>query len=86
MELGKRWGRVTFSKNKGEWWLSAPGHSYPNRAYITWPATDETRVLMLWSDAKHDWVAYMRSDDLKALKAIGRIQAALNLTQPENTP
>lgn len=78
-ELSKRWARVKSTDNRGEWWLSAPGHCASNRAYIGWPMSNGQRMLMLWIDAETGWDVHMTSDDLKTLKAIGRIEAARRL-------
>jgi hypothetical protein len=79
VELNKRWSRETRSDVKGEWWLVAPYHGRaPNRAYISWPDHQGTCALYIWYDEHRadPWVLHAESQDLKALKAIGRIEAA----------
>lgn len=80
--LNKRWYREGYV-DRGEWWLVAPKHKRaPNRAFITWPKNNGRRKLYVWDDTKAggDWVEHTAASNLRALKAIGRIEAARRLT------
>lgn len=76
MELAKRW---VFSKQLGSknLWLLRGKPGPKNRAYITEPAPCGTRALYVWYD--RSWNFHCESKNLRALKAIGRMEAARRL-------
>ena len=81
-ELKKRWEHEKPRRmSRGEWWLCTVERiPARNRAFISKAALDGTRSLFIWGESDGmDWVEYMTSDDLKTLKAIGRIEAARRL-------
>ena len=80
-ELAKRWVHDT---HKTVWFLKASGCAAENRAAIVGPAKDGAYKLELWNNRPvkgwvAGWEAYMKSTDLKTLKAIGRMEAARRL-------
>jgi hypothetical protein len=80
--LAKRW---MFSRTPGGDWLlrAKPDKAgFPNnRAYITPP--DNAGIRTLYVYAPHKWVPHCESSDLRALKAIGRMEAARRLNDEE---
>lgn len=81
-----RWSRSTsFTNAEWEWYLhlTLPELNRwgdPYRARIS-PAlgADRMRVLEVWSPDEVEWEEFAQSTDLKALKAIGRLEAARRL-------
>lgn len=80
-ELYKRWARWA----DAGWRLRAKIEHLRYRALIYGPSRAGYYRLELWNDGAHvhghlgDWEPYMKSKDLKTLKAIGRIEAARRL-------
>ncbi len=77
MELAKRW-----KLSGGYWWLVALGHDFQNRATIHGPDREGYHHLELWVDVSRrgrQWERYAKSKNLRALKAIGRLEAARRL-------
>ena len=83
MGLKKRWARDTRDGVRGEWWLTADNNrSAPNRAFITFPDSNGVRVLNIWcagSGGGANFFEHAKGTDLRALKAIGRMEAGRNL-------
>lgn len=81
-----RWSRTTiFTSAEWEWYLhlTLPALNKwgdPYRARIS-PAlgADRMRVLEVWNQYELAWEEFARSTDLKALKAIGRLEATRRL-------
>ena len=77
--LSKHW---KFGKNLGVknlWLLTRTGDAPPNVAYIPEPAPCGTRELYVWNGQTPEWEFHCESKNLRALKAIGRMEAARRL-------
>lgn len=83
MGLKTRWVRDTRDGVRGEWWLTADDRrDAPNRAFITFPDSNGDLRLNVWCkgpDGNKNFVEHAKGTDLRALKAIGRIEAVRNL-------
>jgi hypothetical protein len=81
-----RWSKSTFSTNaEWEWYLHVTKpHLHrrgdPYRARIsTALGADRMRALEMWNPYEGAWEEFAQSTNLKALKAIGRLEAARRL-------
>lgn len=73
-ELARRWKRKM--SGTWDWVLRSPGPC-DNRAFIRGPNLDGDYTLYVWDG--WDWQKHARATNLKALKAIGRLEAARRL-------
>ena len=83
-ELKDKWEYDRRKDVRGRWWLvkTDPKASTPNRAYISPQTEDGLYELHVWERVDGDgarFIFHAASDDLKALKAVGRIAASQRL-------